>query len=83
MGLKKSDPLPLQRTLIDKRHLVCDLVYNPAETPFLKAAKAVGAKKFSGLGMLLYQGVIAFEIWTGKKAPVPVMKNALSRQIGI
>jgi shikimate 5-dehydrogenase len=31
--------------------------------------------------MLLFQGVIAFEIWTGKKAPVVIMKNALSRQI--
>jgi shikimate dehydrogenase len=47
----------------------------------LKAAKARGAKRLPGIGMLLYQGVIAFEIWTGAKAPVPVMKNALSRQI--
>ncbi len=83
LGLKKTDPLPLSRTLISKSHLICDLVYNPPETPFLKAAKTLGAQKFSGLGMLLYQGVIAFEIWTGKKAPVPVMKSALRRQIGI
>lgn len=39
------------------------------------------ANRLSGIGMLLYQGVIAFEIWTGVKAPVLVMKNALSRQI--
>jgi len=83
MGLKKGDPLPLSRVSIHKKHLVCDLVYNPPETQFLKAAKAQGARPFSGLGMLLYQGVIAFEIWTGKKAPVPVMKSALRRQIGI
>jgi shikimate dehydrogenase len=81
LGLKKNDPLPFPRELIRKRHLVCDLVYNPAETALLTAAKAQGAKRLPGIGMLLYQGVIAFEIWTGARAPVLVMKNALSRQI--
>lgn len=83
LGLKKSDPLPLPADCIHKHHLVCDLVYNPPETPLLRAAKARKAKKLSGLGMLLFQGVIAFEIWTGKKAPVSIMKSALMRQIGI
>jgi shikimate dehydrogenase len=81
LGLKKTDPLPLLAEHIRKKHLICDLVYNPAETGFLKAAKARGAKTLPGIGMLLFQGVIAFEIWTGKKAPVLIMKNALSRQI--
>lgn len=81
LGLKRSDPLPLPKDHILKRHLVCDLVYNPPETPLLKAAKAAGAKRLPGLGMLLYQGVIAFEIWTGRKAPVQTMKTALTRQI--
>ncbi len=81
LGLKKSDPLPLRKELIQKKHLVCDLVYNPPETLFLKAAKARKARPFSGIGMLLYQGVIAFEIWSNKKAPVQIMKNALARQI--
>jgi shikimate dehydrogenase len=81
LGLKRSDPLPIEKDLVHKHHLVCDLVYNPPETAFLKVAKARGAKRLSGLGMLLYQGVIAFEIWTGKKAPVPVMKKALQGQI--
>jgi shikimate dehydrogenase len=81
LGLKRSDPLPIAKNLVMKKHLVCDLVYNPPETALLKVAKARGAKRFSGLGMLLYQGVIAFEIWTGKKAPVPVMKKALTAQL--
>jgi len=81
LGLKRNDPLPLNKALIGKQHLVCDLVYNPPETLFLKAAKARGAKRLPGIGMLLYQGVIAFELWTGVKAPVAVMKKALSRQI--
>ncbi len=81
LGLKRTDPLPLAREYIRKKHLVCDLVYNPAETGFLNAAKARGAKRLPGIGMLLYQGVIAFEIWTGKKAPISTMQKALSRQI--
>jgi len=81
VGLKKTDPLPFNAGLIQKQHLVCDLVYNPSETKLLMAAKARGARTLSGIGMLLYQGVIAFEIWTNKKAPVQVMKNALARQI--
>jgi shikimate dehydrogenase len=83
LGLKRSDPLPLPRDCIHKHHLVCDLVYNPPETQFLRAAKVRKAKGLSGLGMLLFQGVIAFEIWTGEKAPVSVMKSALMRQIGL
>jgi shikimate dehydrogenase len=81
LGLRKTDPLPMSAEFIGKKHLVCDLVYNPPETALLKMAKKRGAKRLSGLGMLLYQGVIAFEIWTGEKAPVLIMKNALSRQI--
>jgi shikimate dehydrogenase len=81
LGLKNTDSLPVDAEYIRKEHLVCDLVYNPAETRFLKTAKARGAKRLPGIGMLLFQGVIAFEIWTGKKAPVTIMKNALARQI--
>jgi shikimate dehydrogenase len=81
LGLKKTDILPIQKEHILEKHLVYDLVYNPPETALLKAAKARGAKRFSGLGMLLYQGVVAFEIWTGRKAPVQIMKHALLRQM--
>jgi shikimate dehydrogenase len=81
LGLKPGDPLPIPRHLIRKDQLICDLVYNPLQTPLLKTARSAGAKTLSGIGMLLYQGVIAFEIWTGGKAPVDVMKAALTRQI--
>jgi shikimate dehydrogenase len=77
---QKTDPLPIAK-FVQKKHLVCDLVYNPPETMLLKAAKARGARRLSGLGMLLYQGVTAFELWTKKKAPVLIMKTALTRQI--
>ncbi len=54
-----------------------DLIYNPAMTPFLKVAKKKGHRTLNGLGMLLYQGVRALELWTGRKAPVGVMRQAL------
>ncbi len=54
-----------------------DLIYNPALTPFLKAAKKKGHRTLNGLGMLLYQGARALEYWTGRKAPVGVMRQAL------
>ncbi|MDH4163180.1 MAG: shikimate dehydrogenase [Nitrospirota bacterium] len=81
LGLKKGDPLPLPREVINKTHLVCDLVYNPARTALLKTAATRGASTLQGIGMLLYQGVIAFEIWTGMKAPVGTMHAALKLQM--
>lgn len=81
LGLKKGDPLPLPQAAVRKSHLVCDLVYNPPDTALLKAARSQGAAVLRGIGMLLYQGVIAFEIWTGKKAPVETMRKALIGQM--
>lgn len=77
IGMKESDSSPVDENLLGKNTLVYDLIYNPAETKLLKAAREKGTKTANGLGMLLYQGVLAFEIWIGKKAPVEVMRNAL------
>jgi shikimate dehydrogenase len=57
--------------------LVYDAVYNPPETKLLAAARAQGCMVASGLGMLLYQGMVAFELWTGRDAPKEVMWAAL------
>jgi shikimate dehydrogenase len=80
VGLKPNEKL-FSASLIPKRSqkniLFVDLIYRPAETPFLKAAKEKGQKTLNGIGMLLYQGARAFEIWTSKKAPVDVMRKAL------
>ena len=54
-----------------------DLIYNPAMTPFLKMARKKGHRTLNGLGMLLHQGARALELWTGRKAPVSVMRRAL------
>lgn len=55
---------------------VMDIVYNPIETKLVKDAKSAGAKVVSGVEMLIYQGAASFEIWTGKSAPVEVMRKA-------
>jgi len=61
--------------------VVCDAVFNPAETMLLRLARAYGLKTLDGLSMLVFQGVIGFEIWTGKAAPEKVMKAALLKEM--
>jgi shikimate dehydrogenase len=62
--------------------LVCDVVPNPPETRFIKTARALGLKTLTGLPMLVYQGAIGFEMWTGRKAPEGAMKAALVGAFG-
>lgn len=63
VGLKREDLCPVDEDLLHSGLLVYDLVYNPAQTPLLKMAKAKGARTANGLGMLYYQGVLAFQHW--------------------
>ena len=62
--------------------VVFDAVYNPNETGLLKEAIKAGAKPVYGIKMLLYQGAESFEIWTGKKAPIDIMEDALRTTLG-
>ncbi len=57
--------------------LVCDVIPNPPRTAFLTAAERRGARTLDGLGMLVYQGAIAFQMWTGVEPPISVMRRAL------
>jgi len=80
VGLKRADsPLVLNGDFPRAKgnRLAVDLIYNPSETPFLRSAKRAGWKTVNGLGMLLHQGARSFELWTGKKAPVDIMRKAL------
>jgi shikimate dehydrogenase len=54
-----------------------DLVYNPSETTFVKAAKAGGCRAVTGLGMLLHQGAQAFQLWTGQEPDLDIMAAAI------
>jgi len=77
VGLQGVFPIPLPLDHLPHKALVSDIVYKPALTPLLQKARNYRLKTHLGLGMLLYQGILAFEIWTGKKAPLPLMKKAL------
>ncbi len=72
-----NDVVPIEFGTVTSRMLVCDVIPNPPDTPFLKNARAAGATTLDGLGMLVFQGAIAFKMWTGYEAPVAVMRGAL------
>ncbi len=63
--------------------VVCDMIPNPPTTRFLKMATAWNMLTLNGLSMLVYQGVIGFEMWTGKTAPEAAMKAALWRAFDV
>lgn len=83
LGLKPGDASPLdeKQFSLKQTRAVFDMIYRPAETKLLKAAKRAGCKTANGLGMLLYQGAAALEIWSGRRAPVAAMRHALEREV--
>lgn len=62
-------------TMLREDLFVFDVIYNPEETLLLKKAKKAGCKTANGLNMLLYQGAASFELWTGEKMPVDIIKE--------
>ena len=66
-------PVPVR--LLRPGLVIFDAVYNPLQTRLQREAEAVGAETISGIDMLVWQGALAFEKWTGKKAPVELMKK--------
>lgn len=81
VGMKDGDPSPIAKDLLHRGLRVYDLVYNKPATQLVKDANSLKLHAVTGLGMLLYQGAIAFEIWTGVPAPVAVMRKALKEAI--
>jgi shikimate dehydrogenase len=81
LGMQGALQSRLPVTLAGARRdaLVVDIVYRPEETPLLAAARAAGHPTLGGLPMLIYQGALAFELWTGVSAPVDVMFDAARR----
>ncbi|MFC1918712.1 shikimate dehydrogenase [Chloroflexota bacterium] len=74
-----TDETPVAADLLRPGLVVFDIVYNPLKTRLLVEAEAAGAKTISGVDMLVWQGAIAFEKWTGRKAPVELMKQETIR----
>ncbi len=83
LGLKPGDGSPLDEAMfpLNRAQAVYDMIYRPAETPLLRAARAAGCKTANGLGMLLYQGAKALEIWTDRPAPIALMRAALLNNV--
>ncbi len=83
LGLKAADPMPLdeKQFSLAQARTVYDMIYRPVETRLLATARKAGAETANGLGMLLHQGAKAFEIWTGKRAPLEVMRRALENEV--
>lgn len=75
-----TDKPDIDYTAITPEMCVCDVIFNPAETIFLKSAAENGAKTIIGLGMLVQQAALNFTLWTGVEAPVDVMEDALKKE---
>ena len=80
VGLE-ADESPVPADALSSRLTVMDAVYRPVETRLLRDAAAAGAATVDGAWMLLYQGVEAFERWTGRDAPVEAMHAALRERL--
>jgi shikimate dehydrogenase len=83
-GLRPDDPLPVDLARLPRPAAVFDMIYNPPQTPLLRAAVALGLPTAHGLGMLVHQGAKALEIWTGVPAPqtAPTMAAAARAALG-
>ncbi|OWW46214.1 shikimate dehydrogenase [Enterococcus hirae 88-15-E09] len=81
MGSKK-DQLPIADVkLLHSQLAVFDLIYSPSETRLIQEAKKMGIKAYNGLGMLIHQGAIAFELWTHREMPVQNVRERLEQEV--
>ena len=78
LGMSGGDPLPVDPESLHAGQAVVDLVYHPADTPLLTAARLRGATAVNGLGMLLHQAARSFTLWTGHPAPLDAMRAAVT-----
>jgi shikimate dehydrogenase len=82
VGMRPREGLtPVDSSFLRSDLAVFDLVYEPLETRLLAEAKKKGATTIDGLTMLVFQGAVSFETWTGVKAPVEVMMKAAAEEI--
>ncbi|MCC5953067.1 MAG: shikimate dehydrogenase [Acidimicrobiia bacterium] len=76
VGMAGTPGLPVPAEVLEGVAAVADLVYQPLETELLTEARRAGVVAIDGLGMLVHQAAAAFELWTGRPAPVAVMRQA-------
>ena len=75
------DFCPVPEEALKPGMTVMDIIYNPETTKFLKIASEKGCRTVDGLGMFIYQGAEQFRLWTGKEAPVDIMKKAVEEAL--
>lgn len=78
----ESDESPVPAHLLRPDLRVLDLVYRPSPTRLVRDARAAGAAAHGGAGVLLRQAALSFGLWTGREAPVAVMRDALRAELG-
>ncbi|MHA1439640.1 MAG: shikimate dehydrogenase [Promethearchaeota archaeon] len=79
----KIEVSPIDKNLLHSDLFVFDVIYNPLETQLIKDAASIGCKTLGGLNMLVNQGVLAFEWWTGKTPNSELMKNKIINFLGL
>ena len=82
MGMDGKANPPINRKWIRKDQWVFDIVYRPIRTKLLRDAAGAGASTIDGLDMLVHQGACSFTIWTGRKAPLEAMRQAVAKRLG-
>ncbi|MBU0477544.1 shikimate dehydrogenase [bacterium] len=73
----KTDNTPVPKRLLRDSLAVFDIIYNPLKTRLIRDAEETGCVVVSGIDMFVYQAALQFELWTGKTAPIKVMKKVL------
>jgi len=83
LGLKAEDALPIDSQWLQahRPRFVFDMIYRPMESSLLRAARSAGCRGANGASMLLHQGTRALELWTGRPAPIKVMRAALEKNL--
>lgn len=78
----ETDKTLIPKELLRKDHVVFDIVYNPRKTRLLKEAESIGCLALPGLEMFVNQAVLQFELWTGQRAPVRIMREIVEKHLG-
>jgi shikimate dehydrogenase len=76
-----DDSVPLNADLLEGGMIVMDMVYNPLKTRLLAKAEKIGCTTVDGLAMFVHQGAVQFELWTGKRAPVDIMRRVVLEEL--